>query len=74
MQHTLYIHIDEDQTEASVEAIKGALFQLPHVTNVEMRLDRPHDVLVEFEPNRDVPMTVLTVLGKCGLSPDVMSA
>ncbi|HKK05464.1 MAG TPA: hypothetical protein VKA50_06405 [Gammaproteobacteria bacterium] len=74
MLHSLYIHIEEDQTEASVEAIKGALFQLPHVTNVEMRLDLPHEVLVEFEPHYGVPMNILTVLGKCGLRPDVMSA
>jgi len=74
MLHTLYIHIDEDQTEASMEAVRGALLQLPHVSHVEMSPHIPHDVLVEFEPYREVPMAVLDTLGRCGLHPDVMSA
>lgn len=74
MQHTLYIHIDEDQSEASIEAIKGALLQLPHVSHVEMSAQVPHDVLVEFEAHHDVPMSVLNTLGRCGLHSDVMSA
>jgi len=73
MRHTLYIRVAEDQTEASIEAVRGALYQLPHVTHVEMDPRAPHEVLVEFEPNREVPMNVLTVLGKCGLRPDVIS-
>lgn len=74
MQHTLYIHIDEDQNEAGIEAVNDALQRLPYVSHVEMSTREPHDVMVEFEANHDVPMSVLGTLGRCGLHSDVMSA
>ena len=72
--HTLYIHIDETQNAAAIEALKAELLRLPYVTHVEMSPREPHDVLVEFEPDHEVPMAVLSKLSSRGLHPDVISA
>jgi hypothetical protein len=71
--NTLYIHIDERLRAKDMTQLKKDLLHVPHVTNVEINKKNPHDLLVEFEENHRVPMTILRHLHDRGLHPDIMS-
>jgi len=71
--HTLYIHIDEDLDPQQMAELKDELLHVPHVSHVELKPSVPHDILVEFEERRNIPMTILVRLSRRGLHSDVMS-
>ena len=61
------IHIDETLDAENIELLKDELLHVPHVNHVEMRAELPHDLMVEFEEEYDIPMTVLSRLSNHGL-------
>jgi len=71
--NTVCIYIDENLSHTNLETLKNDLLNVPHVINVEMKDDKPHDVAVEFEPHHNIPMTLLTTLENKGLHPDIFS-
>lgn len=71
--NTVYIHIDERLTAKRMRELKTELTKLPHVAFVEYSARSPHDMLVEFEPHHNVPMTLMSRLERRGLHPDIMS-
>jgi hypothetical protein len=54
----------------------GTLYQelmtTPHVRNVELRVAKPHDMLVEFEEHHNMPMHLLEMLQQKGLHADIV--
>lgn len=70
--HSINVHIDETMKQGDIEGLRQQLLQDPHVSNVEMRSEMPHDMLVEFEERHDVPLHVLDMLKQRGLHADIV--
>lgn len=70
--HSINVHIDETMTDQAISGLRRQLLDEPYVRNVEMRSDRPHDMLVEFDERHDVPMHVLEMLKHQGLHADIV--
>ena len=60
--HTIQVHIDDDLDKKSLNELKILMQGLPHVTNVELNASTPHDMLVEYEENYNIPMLVIDKL------------
>jgi hypothetical protein len=70
--HSINVHIDETMNDKAIDGLRRQLLDEPHVRHVEMRTERPHDMLVEFEEHHDVPMHVLEMLKHQGLHADIV--
>lgn len=70
--HSINVHIDETISSKDIDTLRRKLLGEPHVNNVEMRAGMPHDILVEFEEDQDVPMHVLEMLKSRGLHADIV--
>lgn len=66
------IHIDENIKAQEMGIICQQLMSAPHVSNVEVRQERPHDMLVEFEEHFNMPMRLLFMLKQQGLHADIV--
>lgn len=72
--HSIQVYIDEKLDTKSLNELKTLMQGLPHVTNVEINIDNPHDMLVEYEEHYNIPMLVMDKLHHKGLHPDIVSA
>lgn len=72
--HTIQVYIDEELDAKALTELKLLMQDLPHVTNVEMNMAQPHDMLVEYEEHYNIPMLVMDKLHHRGLHPDIVSA
>ena len=72
--HSIQVHIDEELDPKSLNELKALMQELPHVTNVEINIAQPHDMLVEYEEHYNIPMLVMDKLHHKGLHPDIISA
>lgn len=70
--HSINVHIDETLDSRDIDGLRDRLFSDPHVSNVELRQEMPHDMLVEFEANHDVPLHVLEMLKSQGYHADIV--
>lgn len=73
MMHTVYIHIDEELSPEQLQELHEKIGSLSFVTDVEVNSRVPHDLLVEYQPSRGMPMPILNHLNRLGLHADVMS-
>ncbi|RRQ22290.1 hypothetical protein [Thiohalobacter thiocyanaticus] len=73
MTHTIYIHIDEELTPEQLQELHETIGGLSFVTDVEVNSRLPHDLLVEYEPQRGMPMPIINQLNRMGLHADVTS-
>ena len=72
--HSIQVYIDEELDETTLGKLRDMMQQLPHVTNVEIHEENPHDLLVEYEEHFNIPMLVMDKLHHQGLHPDIISA
>ena len=72
--HSIQVYIDDELDSKSLNELKSLMLALPHVTNVEMNISRPHDMLVEYEEHYNIPMLVMDKLHHRGFHPDIISA
>ncbi|MFO7594136.1 MAG: hypothetical protein R6X15_08855 [Pseudomonadota bacterium] len=70
--HSISVHIDETMKSSDIDALRRKLLTEPYVTNVEMREEKPHDMLVEFEEHHDIPVHVLEMLKAQGYHADIV--
>jgi len=70
--HAINVHIDETISGNKVGGLRQEMLSAPHVRNVEMRPEKPHDMLVEFDEHHNVPMSVLAILRSHGLHADIV--
>lgn len=71
---SIQVYIDDDLDSESLNELRSLMQDLPHVTNVEINTSNPHDMLVEYEENHNIPMLVMDKLHHRGLHPDIISA
>ena len=72
--HSIQVYIGDDLDTKSLNELKILMLGLPHVTNVEINIAQPHDMLVEYEKNYNIPMLVMDKLHYRGLHPNIVSA
>lgn len=73
--HTIQVHVDETLTRDQLGALKKKLMSIPHILDVSMSDNDPHDFLVDFEEaQKNTPMMVMHELHQEGLHPDIISA
>ncbi|HEY9148089.1 MAG TPA: hypothetical protein VIQ22_03675 [Gammaproteobacteria bacterium] len=70
--HSINVHIDETLKATDIDALRRQLLQEPYVSNVEMRTEMPHDMLVEFEAHHAIPQHVLDMLKARGFHADIV--
>lgn len=70
--HSISVHVDETMKSSDIDNLRQRLLQEPYVTNVEMRTEMPHDMLVEFEEHHDIPVHVLEMLKEQGYHADIV--
>jgi hypothetical protein len=70
--HSINVHIDENLSTMDINGLRNRLLEDPHVRNVEMRSEMPHDMLVEFDAHHEVPVHVLDMLKAQGLHADIV--
>lgn len=70
--NTINIHIDETVATTELDGLRQELLATPHVRDVQLNSNMPHDVLVEFDEHENVPMHVLDVFKGHGLHADIV--
>lgn len=71
--NTLRIYIDEDLDSERLKSLRQIIQTVPHVVDVEFSNKDPHEVLVEYEAQRNLPVTLLAMLRGQGYHPDILS-
>lgn len=72
--HTVRIYIDEYLDGAKQTSLKRLIEDIPHVVDVELSVKDPHEVVVEYETQQNIPVQVIEALRKQGYHPDILSA
>ncbi len=72
--NTVQVYIEETLNASRLQDVKDIMMTIPHVHNVEFNDELPHDILVEFDANYNVPITIVEKLESEGIHPDIISA
>lgn len=72
--NTVQVYIEETLNASRLRDVKDMMMSLPHVHNVEFNDKLPHDILIEFDANYNVPISILEKLERRGIHPDIISA
>lgn len=71
--NSVLLHIHEPLDSVRLGAIRNDIMKVPHVRDVEVTRSNPHELMVEFEPRHDVPMTLMRYFERHGLHSDITS-
>ena len=69
--HTIRIYIDEKLDGHQMENL---LMGITHVVDVETGKNDPHEVVIEYEENYNIPIKIIETLRSEGFHPDILSA
>ncbi|VAX10483.1 hypothetical protein MNBD_GAMMA25-1403 [hydrothermal vent metagenome] len=72
--HAVQVYIEETLNASRLQDVKNIMLTIPHVHNVEFNNKIPHDMLVEFDANHNVPIMIVEKLESEGIHPDIISA
>ncbi len=72
--NTVQVYIEESLNASRLQDVKKMMMTIPHVHNVEFNNKMPHDILVEFDANCNVPIAIVEKLESEGIHPDIISA
>ncbi len=68
------VYISETLNANRLRDVKDMMLNMPHVHNVEFNDKLPHDMLVEFDANHNVPISIVEKFENEGLHMDIISA
>ena len=71
--NTIRIYIDETLDVQHVESIDKLLTSINHVGDVEFGRDDPHELVVEYDEQFDMPIRIAEALREKGYHPDIVS-
>lgn len=71
--NVMSIYIDETLADRDIRKLKEALTAIPHIINVELNSSVPHDLMVEYKKNFNLPVIILNKLSRWGLHSDMQS-
>ena len=72
--NTVQVYIEETLDPSRLQDVRDMMLNIPHVHNVEFNNELPHDLLVEFDANHNVPIAIVEKLESAGIHPDIISA
>ena len=72
--NTVRIYIDENLDTSNLRDIKQMIEAIPHVVDVEVSDKEPHEVVVDYEEQKNMPVKLIEVLRQQGYHPDILSA
>jgi len=72
--NTIQLYIEENLGPEQVSILREKLLHVPYVTDVEISDKSPHEFVVEFEAQQNMPMRIITFLKQQGYHPDIFSA
>lgn len=72
--NTVRIYIDENLDTSHLRGIKQMIEAIPHVVDVEVSDKEPHEVVVDYEEQKNMPVKLIEVLRNQGYHPDILSA
>jgi len=72
--NTVQVYIEESLNASRLEDVKNIMMTIPHVHNVELNNQVPHEMLVEFDAHHNVPIAIVEKLESEGIHPDIISA
>lgn len=72
--NTVRIYIDENLDTSRLQNLKQLLENIPHVVDVEISAKEPHEVVVDYEEQQNMPVKLIEVLREKGFHPDILSA
>ncbi len=72
--NTIRIYIDESLDNSRLQSIKQAIESIPHVLDVEVSEKDPHEVVVDYDEQQNMPVKLIEALRKQGYHPDILSA
>lgn len=72
--NTVRIYIDENLDVSRQQGLKQVLLEIPHVLDVELSVKEPHEVVVEYDEQENLPVRLIEVLREQGYHPDILSA
>jgi len=71
--NTVRIYIDENLDAKRLKGLKQLIQKIPHVLDVEFSEKEPHEVVVEYEEQQNMPVKLIEVLRQQGYHPDILS-
>lgn len=71
--NTVRIYIEENLDAKRLKSLKQLIQKIPHVLDVEFSAQEPHEVVVEFEEQQNMPVKLIEVLRRQGYHPDILS-
>jgi hypothetical protein len=72
--NTVRIYIDENLDTSRLQGLKQLIKDIPHVVDVAISEKEPHEVVVDYEEQQNMPVKLIEVLRKQGYHPDILSA
>lgn len=72
--NTVRIYIDENLDTARLKSLKQLLEDIPHVIDVEISEKEPHEVVVDYAEQQNMPVKLIQILREKGFHPDILSA
>lgn len=72
--NTVRIYIDENLDTARLKGLKQLIEDIPHVVDVAFSEKEPHEVVVDYEEQQNMPVKLIEVLREKGFHPDILSA
>jgi len=71
--NTVRIYIDENLDASRLRGLKQMIQEIPHVLDVEVSDKEPHEVVVEYEEQQNMPVRLIEILREQGYHPDILS-
>jgi len=72
--NTVRIYIDENLDSYRIQGLKQTIENIPHVLDVEISEKEPHEVVVDYEEQKNLPVKLIEILRQQGYHPDILSA
>ena len=72
--NTVRIYIDENLDAYHLRSLKQAIQDIPHVLDVTFSEKEPHEVMVEYDAQQNMPVKIIETLRQQGYHPDILSA
>lgn len=72
--NTVRIYIDENLDTSHLHGLKQMIEAIPHVVDVEVSDKEPHEVVVDYEEQKNMPVKLIELLRNQGYHPDILSA
>lgn len=72
--NTVRIYIEENLDSERLRGLQQLIQEVPHVVDVEFSDKDPHELTVEYEAQRNLPVDLIQTLREKGFHPDILSA